>query len=408
MIDALEAEKKTDVANNGKFGIDGLYELSKLTATSPKWNQPKGGPAPTTQERTEIIAAAKEALQHSQTLAGMAGADQRLDAAEMQKWEDQPQEIKFKQHINQLDHLGALTLLDQLDSAPKASSKTDSVISQKSIEQLAKLKPDSSAWNTLAEDIRPTPAQRADIIHAAQQVLKPENAKFLGALLGPDKTIRDVSLSVAAHKSRQNDANGLIDPFQQGRVGNCFIVGSIIAVNNTPEGKQAIADSIKHNSDGTHTVTFKGDPANPITVTDADLEKVRHSRGDKDTALFEVALEKYALDGKLAGTADPASTSKGGQPGPVMSMLTGKEFTFSQYENADTLIETLAQPNINVVFLTNQLFEPGGKIDHAFAVVSADPAARTVTLINPWRSDETITMKADDLAKLQHQVVKPA
>lgn len=46
--------------------------------------------------------------------------------------------------------------------------------------------------------------------------------------------------------------------FEQGNVGSCWVLASIVAITNNPKGRQIINNSLVKNTDDSITVTLKG------------------------------------------------------------------------------------------------------------------------------------------------------
>ncbi len=226
----------------------------------------------------------------------------------------------------------------------------------------------------------------------------------------PD-TLNLYDLDVDIEKS-----DGEIDDFKQGKSGHCWLLSAIIAVNNTPEGRQLIKDSIVDNGDGTYTVTFPGDPTMPIVVTEEELAHYFDSSGDIDVAIIEAAARKYYAATKGRDTAD------GGRAEGV-ELLTGinvnkivanqtPEWLKQEILNANKEHKESGHGDIIMMFATDTWRNPDGSLHdvgdngggHMLAIVDIDEEANTISYINPWDSSEIITEDLDQFVETQTQV----
>jgi len=98
--------------------------------------------------------------------------------------------------------------------------------------------------------------------------------------------------------------NGEIDEaVAQGATGDCWLISGVLALNSTEAGRQIIKDSIKVNSDGSITVTFKGlgvsYTISPEEIQKYDTDNIKddaYSNGDNDMLVLELAVEKLRKD----------------------------------------------------------------------------------------------------------------
>lgn len=224
------------------------------------------------------------------------------------------------------------------------------------------------------------------------------------------------------------DINGLIEGFEQGQTGDCWLLSSLQALSNTEEGQKILKDAIQINDDGTYTVKFNGaDWA--INITDADLRAARnsgqYSNGDDDVLLMEVAMQNYLTqvrNGDIqTSSADITATAQEGGINPLNSgrstnlteLLTGNT-NWSIGDNADiNELFSQVQNNQNNTFATLS-FRPGSNMlntlnagavttgasadsGHLWSVKSV--SGNNITLINPWDSDQEIVTTKDELAR---------
>src|SRR5262249_52466936 len=140
--------------------------------------------------------------------------------------------------------------------------------------------------------------------------------------------VDDVALGacLSVMKANRKLFGSAVDPLKniapegviQGGIGDCYFLAEIASLASSPAGKQAIVDMIKVNDDGTYTVTFPGDPKNPITVSaPTDAELGRYAKGNFRgiwPAVLEKAYGKYSDPDKIVpqdGIQDGDTGKKG-------------------------------------------------------------------------------------------------
>ncbi len=220
------------------------------------------------------------------------------------------------------------------------------------------------------------------------------------------------TLGTASHELFANKSNPLssVNPeaVKQGRIGDCYLMAAMAAVAATPEGKQAIINMIKHNADGTYTVTFPGDPSKPVTIqppTDAELGL--YAQGSPHgtwPAVLEKAYGKYCNannvdlhDGIRRGavTAVGLKLLTGRDVDTDLLELTSKEDTHKKLAEAmwhgrPVTAATRAEPG-KLAGLSDGLTDDAGiPSGHLYTIESYDPATRMVTIRNPWGYGETV------------------
>lgn len=97
----------------------------------------------------------------------------------------------------------------------------------------------------------------------------------------------------------QNEADGEIEHFEQGRRGDCWLLSQLNSLSQTSWGRDAIKNSVVKNKDtNSYTIKFAGVDFE-TTITQKDIQKARksykYSYGDLDVLMFEIATEKYFL-----------------------------------------------------------------------------------------------------------------
>ena len=210
----------------------------------------------------------------------------------------------------------------------------------------------------------------------------------------------------------QTAPNGQIDAkFKQGNTGDCWLIASIIAINNSDKGKKILNDSIKVNDDGTISVYLKG-VKKSYTFTRKEIEaNTDLSSGDLDVRAIELAVEKYfyqqrgitSVNGRRHTdlNANCASTA--------YQILLGKcyaepVYTFSQdkmresikrYNDENNVAIVSAGKKHGAVYAKKADNESLIKLEdnHAYAVVKTDE--NFVYLINPWDSSAEIKVDID-------------
>ena len=253
-------------------------------------------------------------------------------------------------------------------------------------------------------------AQRQTIKDAAATVTAPKNSALLGEVAGPDGMLSNTR--IAAWKAQQAaGADGRINAFSQGGIGDCFLLSAVNAISKSPEGKRQIEKSISK-QDGVYSIQLAGDPDHTVfTVTQAEVDAAQKnhtsSTGDADMIAFELGIEKYQ---QLHG----ATTKKGGAPEDILRLVTGRtdRVAAQGVEKTMPLInQAAAQSNgftmtaccgVNGQGEPVALDDPTSVAGHAFAVTSIDLKTGLATLENPWDSSRPRTISVANLAAWAH------
>ncbi len=194
--------------------------------------------------------------------------------------------------------------------------------------------------------------------------------------------------------------------FKQGRIGDCFFLSSIAAVQRSPKGQEILDNMITDNHDGTYTVKFKGADEEYKVGAMELLSKDNWASGDLDVRILEIAAQKhYTLGIKY-----------GGNPSLVMELLLGtgdmwKNLgrAYSPKPDPQKIKELLNNENIVMTAGINPLSKLWGLImkdvpedaeykediatAHAYAIVDIDD--KNIYLKNPWDTDKTIAVPLD-------------
>lgn len=196
------------------------------------------------------------------------------------------------------------------------------------------------------------------------------------------------------------------DAIDQGQYGDCYLlaaIGSLAATN-----PQAIKDMIQDNGDGTYTVTFPGDPDNPVTVSaPTDSELARYQGGSEHgtwPAILEKAYGEYydddytvPQDGVPEGSVTPKGVdilSPNGYDSDLISLSDADEIDRKLQEairNGMPITAGINNEFGSLIGVADNLSDDaelqGG---HAYSITGYDPATRTVTVRNPWGSGEPV------------------
>lgn len=209
------------------------------------------------------------------------------------------------------------------------------------------------------------------------------------------------------------------DAIVQGNIGDCYLLASISALAAT--NPQAIRDMIRDNNNGTFTVTFPGDPANPITVNaPTEAERGLYNGGHKYgtwAGVLERAYGQYRGEhgGILSrtlvalesgGNIPTESAGGGGQTSEAMELLTGRSTDFvvpalwSNRDLATRLDQALNSdsPSSVTASINGSLFSSesadGYARRHAYSIIDFQPdgnGSGLITVRNPWGQNNNST-----------------
>lgn len=229
------------------------------------------------------------------------------------------------------------------------------------------------------------------------------------------------------------DINGNIEDFAQGRIGDCWLLAGLKALSSSEKGRQYIKEAIKDNGDGSYTITFKsyGDINNrnsdfSCVITKEELIKAReagiYSSGDADVLLFELAMEKSLLE----DVSNPEKWNKGqiidgGGSRFLICALTGYidpefrglspeklfEYKYNDFKNGEiTFTFTTSEEGSVKDIKGNDVTIVNG---HEYSIVDIhvdkkDPSKNTVTIVNPWDSEEEIVLPMEEFSKINSTI----
>ena len=216
----------------------------------------------------------------------------------------------------------------------------------------------------------------------------------------------------------------VIEETEQGKVADCWLLSTVNSLNNTKEGKELIKNLFEYKDGESIVHLYSGD----YTITDDELKigKVRHSKGDDDMLLIELAVEKALAeynDGNLnlpeavitpqLGGDGTFSTLNLGSQDAAMYLLLGGEATYSQIENNDEEVNSVLSKFVErgeKDFILTASIETGDKTainsegeevalkgHHAYSVLNVDD--KFITVVNPEDSSIEYKITIDSFKK---------
>lgn len=191
-----------------------------------------------------------------------------------------------------------------------------------------------------------------------------------------------------------------LDAMRQGSVGDCMFLaalGSIVGIN-----PQMITYMIKENTDGTFSVTFGGDPNNPIICGPPNrVELALYAKGSQSGIWAALLQKAYALflaktrGQQRAGSESTEAGDKTRQNMDAFNLLTGQSgsWEYLKQSNAEKLRHQLNDcfKQRRAVVATTLGF--GGErkvgdlmvvVNHAYSLIGWKPETNEVVLRNPW------------------------
>lgn len=230
--------------------------------------------------------------------------------------------------------------------------------------------------------------------------------------------------------------NGEVEDFRQSlTVGDCWLVASAKSLSVTPNGKNAIKQSIYQDECGNVTVTLKGGKPNinKIYISAEEISKTKNlSQGDDDVKVLEMAIRKYR---KLKLVDDIKSENQelskikarlsaspnSGSPTEALYLITGKPayesnpfYTFNSGERKINDIDVIKNAfknvltNPSVLSISNKTvkgddvsFNVGDKKlfqNHAYSIVGIKDDI--LQLRNPHNTVDIIEVSIKDFAEV--------
>ncbi len=195
------------------------------------------------------------------------------------------------------------------------------------------------------------------------------------------------------------------DAIKQGLIGNCYFIAALSAVAKADPG--TIRDSIQDNKNGTYTVTFKGAPDQPVTVSAPTEAEMGLYNSGRNNGVWATVMEKAYGEMRNRKSWIPAYTPQdaldgGGYTGEALKLVTGNSvFSLAATGNEEALDKTFDLafrggrrflPVTAVTLAPESSAMPGRTKDgfvrgHAFTVVGYDRDEKgngSLVIQNPW------------------------
>ncbi len=196
------------------------------------------------------------------------------------------------------------------------------------------------------------------------------------------------------------DSDKKIDDTYQMNIGDCWLLAGVNSLRTTELGRKIIQDSIKHNDDGSVTVTLKGPnksytySAEEIVVNEYDEkfpDKI-FAIGDTDMNLIEMAVRDYRKN------IQPEDPLDGGTLEESLKILTGKNPSIAVFSFGETAILNKKQKDDGnyalVTFFKYEDYSVGDIMtshEYSISKVTED----TVYVVNPHDASEQIPYPRD-------------
>ena len=220
------------------------------------------------------------------------------------------------------------------------------------------------------------------------------------------------------------DVLGQFDTPSQNGAGDCWLITGILGIKNRSWGQEALNNAVHYNMQtGEITVNFANGYGS-YTFTNSQLEEASRKVGDNGKRVYS-SNDRESLAVELAVEASSVNLD-GGFSYTFLDLFFEKEnpytnryknLDFVNYENENYIANTLPNVgNMRTRYLYNALFlleddfasqEPecmnfisifleGYNYPHAVTIVGVSRLNDTVTYINPWHGDRTVTEKISD------------
>lgn len=212
----------------------------------------------------------------------------------------------------------------------------------------------------------------------------------------------------------------VIEDTEQGKVADCWLLSTVNSLNNTEVGKDLIKNMFEYKDDEYVVHLHSGD----YTITDDEMKigKVRHSKGDDDMLLIELAVEKAlaeynngnlslpeaVITPQLGGDGTFSTLNLGSQDAAVYILLGGTA-TYSQIKDNDEEVNSVLAEFASrghKDFLLTASIESGDKTainsegeeielkgHHAYSVLDVND--KYITVVNPEDSSNPYCITLD-------------
>lgn len=254
-----------------------------------------------------------------------------------------------------------------------------------------------------------------------------------------------------------NQSDGKIGDFSQGRIGDCYFLASLKSISGSDIGAEILKNNIKKTSNNSFKITLPGallvkrDYATKnkkcyitgeYTITKAEIDKARkskrYSKGDLDVLLYELAFEKYRKEviktnainnqrseygqaGQYVGGGSLQDPLKGGYGNDAIFILTGKKS--NNYRISPENIESISSSSIKGIdIIESELTRKGaenllnkaekdpnryaitfslklddGRGKHGYHEVSlVKVEGDKIYFSNPWKSNKIFSITKDE------------